>query len=343
MANNHPPSIGVWFPTIRTGTGTDSFTISLAESLNQKGIYAEITWFPHRAEYLPWTVPVPEVPSWASIVHINSWMHERFIPRHYPLVVTLHGCVHDHELISYKSFLQDKYHKYWVKMRENYAISMSSVAIAVSNYTAEKYKESFGSQDIQVIYNGVNLEKYSPDLRKKPHYPFRLLFAGKPSNRKGSDLLPEIMRSLGSDFELWITCTAKDFDNGELFPDNIKFLGRIFGDQAMASTYKRCDALLFPTRLEGMSLAVLEAQACGLPVIATNAASMPEIVKDGQTGFLSAVDDTKFIANAAIRLRKDPHQWQIMKTAAREYMETHFDENSTISRYIGIYEDVLRS
>lgn len=53
----------IWFPTVKTNTGTDVFTERLADGLNKQGIRAEITWLPLRAEYAPWTVPVPPPPA----------------------------------------------------------------------------------------------------------------------------------------------------------------------------------------------------------------------------------------------------------------------------------------
>lgn len=94
----------VWFPTVRCGSGTDVFTERLGQALNARGILAEITWLPHRAEYAPWSVKAPKAPFWANVVHINSWLPKRFVPANLPLVVTLHSCVHDPALTPYKSF-----------------------------------------------------------------------------------------------------------------------------------------------------------------------------------------------------------------------------------------------
>lgn len=58
MIQNSSEKIAVWFLTVRAHTGADIFTERLAEGLQKKGIRAEITWLPHRAEYLPWTVPM---------------------------------------------------------------------------------------------------------------------------------------------------------------------------------------------------------------------------------------------------------------------------------------------
>ena len=81
--------LGVWFPTVRTGTGAQKFTERLVAALQKRGIRAAITWLPHRAEFLPWTVAVPQPPDWARIVHVNSWLPARFIPGHLPVVATV--------------------------------------------------------------------------------------------------------------------------------------------------------------------------------------------------------------------------------------------------------------
>src|SRR5690606_2448467 len=85
----------VWLPAILAGTGADVFTMRLCDGLNARGLRAEITWLPRRAEYLPWTVQVPRPPEWANVAHVNSWLPQRFWPKGLPSVVTVHHLVHD--------------------------------------------------------------------------------------------------------------------------------------------------------------------------------------------------------------------------------------------------------
>ena len=91
MSNHQAPA--VWFPTVRTGTGTDVFTERLVEGLNQRGIRAAISWLPLRAEYAPWTVAIPKPPEWATVTHVNTWLHSRFLPKNLPVVATLHHSI----------------------------------------------------------------------------------------------------------------------------------------------------------------------------------------------------------------------------------------------------------
>lgn len=335
------PRPAVWFPTVRTGTGTDVFTERLATALIRRGIHAEIGWLPHRAEYAPWSVPAPRTPSWANMVHANSWLHQRFLPRDLPLVVTIHGCMHDPELERYKSSPQRFYHRFWIKTCEAEALRRADAVTAVSRYTARVAGVVFGRRDIVTIHNGIEASRFYPAVRREPHRPFRLLFVGNPSRRKGTDLLPDIMRQLGGEFELRYTGTPEAFRLSRKPPPNMTALGRLSGPVALLQAYHSCDALLFPTRLEGLSLVVLEAQSCGLPVITTDGSSLPEVVRHGSTGFLCPLDDvTEFVA--AIRtLASNPHLWQRMRISARELAVSTFKESDILDRYVRLYERLL--
>lgn len=105
--SNKDSKLAIWFLTVRTGTGTDVFTERLVEGLRKRGIRAEITWLPLRAEYLPWTIAIPKPPKWATLVHVNTWLHHRFLPKSLPVnVATLHHSVHDPKLQPYKGLLR---------------------------------------------------------------------------------------------------------------------------------------------------------------------------------------------------------------------------------------------
>ena len=331
----------VWFPTVRAGTGTDNFTESLVEGLLRRGLRAEIFWLPHRAEYLPWAVPVPKLPDWANIVHVNTWLHRRFIPLELPVVATMHHCVHDSALSPYKTLAQSLYHNNWIQRLERHVLSHARQVVAVSEHTADRTKRAFNIRDIHVVHNGIDLNIFQPMQRNEPSRPFRLLFVGNWSARKGVDLLAPIMRRLMPDFELVYTTSRHSIKLPANKPEGMRVFGNITTPSAMARIYQNADALLFPTRLEGFGLAALEAQACGLPVIATNGSSLPEVVEDGVTGILCPQDDVSAFAEAALRLATEPGLWLRMGKAARARAETHFSIETMIDRYIAVYRAIL--
>src|SRR5690554_75231 len=146
----------IWFPTVRTGTGTDVFTERLVKGLNEQGIKAEITWLPLRAEYAPWTVKAPKPPSWATVAHVSTWLHSRFLPKKLPIVATLHHAIHDPALRPYKGWIRAAYHRYWIAPNERRVLSRADHVTAVSLFVAAMAKQALCDVPIQVIYNGVD-------------------------------------------------------------------------------------------------------------------------------------------------------------------------------------------
>ena len=126
----------IWFPTVRTGTGTDVFTQRLVADLCKRGVRAEITWLPLRAEYAPWTMPIPRPPAWATVAHVNTWLHTRFIPRSLPVVATIHHAVHHPDASAYKGPLRAAYHRWWIAPNERRVLRQIQRVVAVSQFVA---------------------------------------------------------------------------------------------------------------------------------------------------------------------------------------------------------------
>ncbi len=329
---------GVWFPAIRTGSGADVFVERLADGLRARGVRAEVTWLAHHAEYAPWAVARPQVPRWAGIAHLNTWLPGRFVPMNLPAVQTLHFCVHDPAFAAYRSALQSVYHQVCIKPRERRNLRQAWRVVAVSADTAEQARRIFGLRDVRVIPNGVPVDGvFQPGTRTQAHRPFRLLYLGNWSRRKGSDLLAPIMRSLGAGFELLYTedrqGAQRDFER----PAHARSLGRLHGPEAVAQACRSADALLFPSRLEGLPLGVLEAMSCGLPVIAARASSLPEVIEHGRSGWLCETGQPESFAVAARILQEDPALWRSMALQARLRVEQEFSFDRMVEHYLELY------
>ena len=333
--------LGIWFPTVRAGTGADVFAVRLAEGLQRRGVRAEITWLPHRAEYAPWSVAAAKPPSWASVVHINTWLHPRFYAgTGLPILATCHGCVHDPALEPYKSRAQAFYHRHLVRPIEKHSLATAVVVTAVSLYTAEKVTQAFGRKGIEVIANWLPDDAFVRNGREAPNEPFRLLYVGNWSSRKGSDLLPAIIGELGPEFELQFTGVPPKHTR---LPQNMVSLGWSSEPSRVREWMWAADALMFPSRMEGMPLAVLEAMACGLPIIASDTSSLPELIADGRTGLLCPVDDVHAFANAVQRLRGSPTEWKAMGNAAYAWAKAYHSESVALDNYLALYRSLRRT
>lgn len=329
-----PPA--VWFPAVRTGTGTDVFTERLVAGLERRGLRAGITWLPLRAEYSPWTVPVPEPPPWANVAHVNTWLHPRFLPKLLPVTATLHHAVHHQSLEPYKGRLRSIYHRYWVRSVERQIMRRVQCVVAVSEFAAKTAQKNLLNRPIEIIHNGIDMADFRPSDKKVRNEPFRLLYIGKWGRLKGVDLLAPIMSGLGGAFELLFTGGLPAKEASRL-PGNMHDIGRLHGTSAVATAMRHADAFLFPSRSEGFGLAAVEAMASGLPVIAARCASLPEIVEDGVVGFLCPPDDIAAFCESARCLSADAELYEGMAHAARDCAVAKYSIERTVDAYVDIY------
>ncbi|MBW4933807.1 glycosyltransferase family 4 protein [Marinobacter sp. F4206] len=326
----------VWFPTVQTGTGTDVFTRTLVDNLNARGIRAEITWLPHRAEYCPWSVRQPQAPDWSNIVHANTWLNSRLLPKGMPLVVTVHHTVHRPALRKQKGILRALYHQFWIAPNERRMLRLANQATAVSEFAADATRKDLVDRPIRVIYNGINTDRFYPEPRDKGSDPFRLLYAGSWISRKGIDLLQPIMQKLGPGFELLYTGPQEGRVHG-----NTRDIGQLVNEEQVVQAMQSADALLFPSRSEGFGLVVVEALSSGLPVVTSEIAPITEIIRNGVDGFLCPVNDTDEFAKAIKRLKEDSERYRQISKSGRQRALDRFSLETMMKQYVELYSNML--
>ncbi len=265
----------VWFPFTKGASGTDVFTRRQADALQRRGISTEMTCFPAHYEFAPFFLRSIPAPAGTHIIHANSWNGFAFKRPGIPLVVTEHHCVFDPRYRPYKTFAQHIYHETLIRPFEMASFRAASIITVVSQFTASSLANTLNIFSAKVIYNWIDTMAFTPadPIASPRRRPFRLLFVGNPSMRKGTDLLASIMKQLGPNFELHFTSGLRGMKDTHLTPNMVP-LGRIT-DRELIKAYHGCDALLFPSRFEGFGYAPLEAMACGKPVFITYISSLP--------------------------------------------------------------------
>jgi glycosyltransferase involved in cell wall biosynthesis len=101
------------------------------------------------------------------------------------------------------------------------------------------------------------------------------------------------------------------------------------------------DVFCLPSYREGMPRSIIEAMACGRPVIATNIRGSREEVLDGVTGYLVQLGDTSALAGAVVRVMRDPSGAAAMGARGRERAEAHFDEARVLDREVDAYRRLV--
>jgi glycosyltransferase involved in cell wall biosynthesis len=334
--------LNIWLPYIAGGSGTDVFTETLAKALAHRGHAATAQRFAHNWQYAPWMLRTVQPPGETQIVLANTWNAFTFRRKGIPLVAVEHLFVLDPALAPYKSFAQRRFHNTLVRHFEHATSGNAAQIVAVSHYTARAYQRVFSGKPTAVILNGIDTDFFTPAPSGKAALadrPFRLLFVGNMSRRKGADMIPAILGLLGNGFEVSYTAGLRAQDP---FPGlaGARKLGML--DHAgVRDEYRRADALLFPTRLEGLPLVAMEAMACGTPVIASDTASLPEVVSHEQSGMLCSLDDAGSFARAIDRLRADPDLLAQLGANAREVAVARFSIHRMVDDYLGLFSELL--
>ncbi|HET8798911.1 MAG TPA: N-acetyl-alpha-D-glucosaminyl L-malate synthase BshA [Thermoanaerobaculia bacterium] len=117
--------------------------------------------------------------------------------------------------------------------------------------------------------------------------------------------------------------------------DRVVFLGNV---PNLEEVLGGCDLFLLPSESESFGMAALEAMAAEVPVIATSTGGLPEVVIDGETGFLLPVGDVDGMAARGVEILRDDALRRRMGSRARESAIDRFDERKILPMYRGLYE-----
>lgn len=209
-----------------------------------------------------------------------------------------------------------------------------------SNWTKGSMVRDYGvpEEKIVVIPPGVNVEQWTPppegtreaSLRGEGRLP-GILFVGGDFERKGGKLLLEWFLAHGQGrCELHVVTRTPpaltETPPGLHFYTNLKA-----NDAELMQLYARSHLFVLPTLADCFGVALIEAMATGLPVVTTDVGGVPDIVDDGQQGFLMQPHDGVALAERMERLLTDASLRRAMGTRARAKVLTNFDaaRNST--------------
>lgn len=327
----------VWLPTIKTGSGADVYSQILADALGKVNIESEISWFRHGYELCPWMLSDVTPPPGTTHIIANSWNAFAFKRQNLPLVVIEHHCVFDPLYSPYKTWAQRLYHALFIRKFSLASFRMASKIVAVSNFTAESLNRGLKIRDAKIIYNAIPIDTYAPSNHeaRDSGKPLRILFVGNLVSRKGADLLLPIIQSLGAGFELRLVSGLRG--GGVTFKhQQIRVLGRL-SEEELVREYQHCDIFLFPTRFEGFGYTVLEAMACGLPVVVTDCSSLPELVLEDKGGYLCRLGDVAQFAKKINILAES----SVLRKEMGEFNRTRVEEKFTLSRMVNEYKQLF--
>ncbi len=235
-----------------------------------------------------------------------------------------------------------------------FSIEQSDGITAISEFIRQRTTEVFGVTDrIQVIPNFVNIETYRPDVEKEgarrlaPQGEKLLIHLSnfRPVKRVLDciHILARVRKATPA--HLLMVGDGPDCGPAEALArklgvqDHVSFLGK---QNHVERLIPLAHALLMPSELEAFGLAALEAMACGVPPIATDAGGVPELITHGVDGFLEAVGDLDAQSARVVQLLTDDRLYQRMAEAARQTAVSRFSTDHIIPQYERYYEQICR-
>ncbi|HMQ24528.1 MAG TPA: glycosyltransferase family 4 protein [Acidimicrobiales bacterium] len=225
----------------------------------------------------------------------------------------------------------------WRSWLERRSFARADHLSAVSRYVGETTRSllGLGARPIEVLPNGVDTEAFRP--RDAPEAPGTIAFVGTLCEKKGIRQLVEAMPAiLARHPEARLLAAGRDWvdDQGSFrarlevaldraTADHVEFLGPV-DHQEVPGLLASASVCAYPSHMEAMPLAWLEALAMGRPVVAGDIGPAPEVVEDGVTGGLCDPHDPAAIAAAVADLLDDPERRARLGRAARARVEADF-------------------
>jgi len=220
--------------------------------------------------------------------------------------------------------------------------------IAVSQPVVEAHAR-YVDADWEIIPNGVDTEFFRPNGRRPDDALSqgpRLLFLGRLDPRNG---LETVLRAMPTVIERFPETRLVVAGDGPLRPlyerlarpvaDRVQFIGRVNGDRP--EVYGSADLYLCPTTKASFGITLLEAMACGTPLVVSDITGFRELVSEGAEAVLVPKDDAEAWARTAIELISDPTRRAVMRDAGLVKART-FAWPRVAEQVFAVYERVTR-
>jgi glycosyltransferase involved in cell wall biosynthesis len=230
--------------------------------------------------------------------------------------------------------------------------------IAISEPVKNHLEKDFGvdQKNIRLIENGVDINEFplaSEETKRINRRRFNLDdervigIIARLSDVKGQDILISAMKKI-----------VKIIPNAKLLIGGVGKMEPVLKDlvktfhleshvifypvmNKAAESLSLLDVFVMPSRQEGLGLSVMEAQASGIPVVASNVGGIPSLIENGKTGILVEPENIDDLANAIVGLLQNKNQLKEMGLAGRAFIRQKYSATSMIDHTLNLYQALM--
>ena len=259
-----------------------------------------------------------------------------------PVITTLHG-TDVHTVGVHEQF----------RNVSKFVLESSDGITTICNFLAEKIRENFDIEnEIKIIYNFVDTKKF----RRKENPSLRNSFCAEgekiivhASNFRPIKKMDHIIRafrlvSKSIPSKLLLLGDGPEMHKMAGLVSRLKLKEKVIFAGAVRNPekyYSVSDMFIMASENEGMPLSIIEAMSCGVPAVAVNRGGMPEIVSDGDTGYIAEYGDIKDIAEKCMKIISNEGAQRKMGSNSRDMVEKKFDMKKNVAEYEKYYRRLM--
>lgn len=200
------------------------------------------------------------------------------------------------------------------------AFGRATAVLAWTDWAAAQVRRRAPEATVHVLHPGLDLEVYRPARRRERDRPRLLFVGGRFVEKGGDDLLAALDGLLGDAVDLDVVTRDEVPSRPGLRVHRLDA-----GSGELIDLFQQADALCLPSRADAVPWVVLEAMACGTPVLASDVGAIPEMLGDGGAGTLVVPGDRRALREAVLDLAARADRWAERGRVGRRRCEEHYD------------------